>query len=109
MYLHTGDVDNDGNIEFAIGSMGGVVLIWKGTSSRPWRTCSNLGTVNIIHPLLLHKIVPFIHTHACIYTYSFDSTYLRSHALLLAMCTTLEWLVVQDASANKCTHKRTTS
>ena len=43
--LVLGDMDNDGIIELALGSIGGVLLIWKGAEPVPWRTCDSLGTV----------------------------------------------------------------
>lgn len=38
-------MDNDGNVELVAGSLGGMLLVWKGTNPQPWRTSENLGTV----------------------------------------------------------------
>ncbi|KAL6077963.1 integrin alpha FG-GAP repeat-containing protein 2 [Balamuthia mandrillaris] len=43
-----GDVDNDGHNELVLGSLGGVLLIWKGDNPRPWKTCEGLGTIGCL-------------------------------------------------------------
>jgi hypothetical protein len=45
--LCLGDADNDGDIELAVGSLGGVLLLWKGSNPRPWKTCDSLGSVSM--------------------------------------------------------------
>jgi hypothetical protein len=51
-------VDNDGNVELVAGSLGGMLLVWKGTNPQPWRTSENLGTVR--DPLLAMNMHTFI-------------------------------------------------
>ena len=43
-----GDVDNDGDIEFAVGNSAGFMAVFKGLDQqKPWRTASGLGTVSL--------------------------------------------------------------
>jgi len=54
-----GDLDNDGDSEFAVGNSQGFLAVFKGLDyQRPWRTASGLGSVRILprHFLLLGKI-----------------------------------------------------
>jgi hypothetical protein len=46
-----GDIDDDGDAEFAVGNGAGSLAIFKGLdSSKPWRTSSGLGTVSLFPP-----------------------------------------------------------
>lgn len=42
------DVDNDGSNELVVGNVDGVLAVFKGKSSKPWRTCDNLGTITCV-------------------------------------------------------------
>ena len=42
------DVDNDGSNELVIGNVDGELAVFKGTSSKPWRTCSGLGMITCV-------------------------------------------------------------
>ena len=39
------DVDNDEDYELVVGQINGDLLIFKGSSSKPWRVCHHLGMI----------------------------------------------------------------
>lgn len=39
------DVDNDDDCELVVGQINGDLLIFKGNSHKPWRTCHHLGMI----------------------------------------------------------------
>eukprot|EP01124_Arcella_intermedia_P024740 TRINITY_DN4243_c0_g1_i2.p1 TRINITY_DN4243_c0_g1~~TRINITY_DN4243_c0_g1_i2.p1 ORF type:complete len:359 (-),score=60.86 TRINITY_DN4243_c0_g1_i2:460-1536(-) len=43
-----GDVDNDNDIELAVGCLSGELAIFKGSKENPWKYCDHLGTINCI-------------------------------------------------------------
>lgn len=42
------DVDNDDDYELVVGQINGDLLIFKGSSQKPWRTCRKLGMITCV-------------------------------------------------------------
>ena len=42
------DVDKDGDNELVVGNMNGELAVFKGKSSKPWRTCDHLGMITCL-------------------------------------------------------------
>eukprot|EP00659_Diplonema_papillatum_P005757 gene5757-8814_t len=48
-----GDVDGDGNIELCVGSVDGVLNVFKNSGSKPWLTTGQLGTILCVQVIKL--------------------------------------------------------
>lgn len=46
--LCTGDIDNDGQHEFVVGTLSGDLHIFKGGDPQPWKTCVGLGNITCL-------------------------------------------------------------
>ena len=42
------DVDNDGDYELIVGQFNGDLVIFKGSSHKPWRICHHLGMITCV-------------------------------------------------------------
>ena len=42
------DVDNDEDYELVLGQINGDLLIFKGSSNKPWRACHHLGMITCV-------------------------------------------------------------
>jgi len=92
-----GDVDNDGHNEFVVGSVKGVLAVFKGMqTTRPWRTCANLGTIACIAVgdiLNVHRVTP---TPSFFFFFFFPPSLTRRCQNMIVCLTVEGWCHVFD-------------